>query len=915
MWQQRFNKLLRDQLRNWRLSLVGDLCLNLFTAFLGCLAVYIVLDRFLALPSGARLLLSGSLLAFFVVFFGIRFRHSRRSPASLFARYADGVSATKRQEILSAVELLRNPPDPETGPLHAHLREEVFERGVAALRSYPEAAPFSLAAFRRHLIIAGIALFAAIGLALPYQDIVGAVLPRIFAPSGDHPPYSPHRFEIADNLTVIYGDDLEVGARHRGPHPSEPVALMVRSPSGEHRLPAFHDGDGRYFQTLENVTAPVEISFATGRARSRWTPVEIRYQPRIGTTRLRITPPAYTGRPPREFFPGEEGLQGLEGSRVDLFVTANRPLVGGVIRFSDPEAKDSEASSWSRKATVSGEHTVRFSWELEKSGILDVSVEDPRGTRNASPYRLRQRVESDRGPTVAITEPSLFSLATPFSTISVKGYAEDDVGLARVGLLRSLDEFRDRRLDLPVQPGAKRLPVEREISLASLGVVPGEVLELSLGARDLRPGQPNFSYSDIVQIQIISEADYEEILWSRATIQDFAEKTRLTFNALEELHDQAMELAEDAADLDPQERADRLEALREQAAETRELFETYTADYPLFEVEKQAAEALRETIGTLSQFESSLAGMAPDAPFDEELRRAAETLQPSREQAAEMATRGEDLAGVESLMRLAAEYSRILEEQRLVTRRFEAAAPADDPQTLRDLGRREEELRDAVNNLRDQIRSTVEELSEKEALQELCDSATEFADRMDELGIGEKLNAAARQGASGAGDPARAESAAALAAMEQLLSECSGDAFGGMCQGQLNFAARSPALRETLAQMMSGIGSGSGAGGGAGWGGDDGYAVAGMSPLHIPLVGPQRIRFFPGDFGGGSQSGEGRSDGSGRATNQATVEQAAAPAADTKPSEQERTSGAIEQSPERYRQAIENYFKNFSEMP
>ncbi len=912
MWQERFHKILRERLRSWRLSLAGDLCLNLFTAFLGCLAVYVLLDRFLALPEGARLLLSGSLLAVFALVFALRFRRDRRSPASLFARYADGFSATRRQEILSAVELLRQPPDPANGPLHAHLRENVFERGVAALRSYPEAAPFSLAAFRRHAVVAGIAACVAIGFVLPYRDVVGAVLPRIFAPAGDHPPYSPHRFEVPENLAVIYGDDLAVSALHRGPEPTEPVAVMVRSPSGEHRLPAFHDGEGRYFQTLENVTQPVEISFTTGRARSRWMPVEIRYQPRIGTTRLRVTPPAYTGRPAREFFPGEEGLRGLAGSRVDLYVTANRPLVGGVIRFSNPEAPEPATAGWSRPATVSGEHTVHFRWELEESGVLDVSVEDPRGSRNARPYRLRQTVETDRGPTVAITEPALFSLATPYSTVTVRGYAEDDIGLARVGLLRSLDEFRDRRLELPVVPGSTRLPVERALSLADLGVVPGEVLEISLGARDLHPGQPNFSYSEVVQIQIISEADYEELLWSRATIRDFSEKTRRTFNALEDLHRQTLELAENAGDLDAAERSEQLAALREQAAETRELFESYAADYPLFEVEKQAAETLREITGLVSQFESDLGGMNPAAPspLDDQLRAAAESLQPGRQQAGEMAGRGEDLAGTETMMGLATEFSRLLEEQRLVTRRFEAAAPGDDPETLQDLARREAELRDAVNDLRDRIRSAAEDLADNEELADLCSSANHFADRMDELGIGEKLGRAASQGAAGAGDPARSESAAALAAMERLVSECSGDAFGGMCQGGLNFAVRSPALRETLAQMMSGFGSGGGAGGGSGWGGDDGYAVAGMTPLQIPLVGPQRIRFVPGDFGGGSQGGEGRGDGSGGSTDPSTVEQAAAPETDPATTEQERTGGTIEQSPEKYRQAIKAYFKN-----
>ncbi len=924
MWQKRFSDLLDNRLRSWRLSLFGDLCMKLFTALIGCVAIYVLLDRFLAIPSEARLLLSGMLLVLFAVLFSIRFRRSRRSPEALFARYADRFSETKRQEILSALELLRNPPDPQTGPLHAHLREDVFERGVSALRSYPEAAPFSLAAFRRHALIAGIAAFVAVGFALPYRDIVGAVLPRIFAPTGDHPPYSPHRFALPDDLTVIYGDDLEVSAIHDGPVPTDPVALMVRSPAGEHRLPAFHDGEGRYFQTIENVTTPIEVSFTTGRARSRWTPVTIRYQPRIGTTRLRITPPAYTGRPTREFYPGEQGLRALKGSRAELFVTANRPLVDGVLRFMNPDAPDPEASSWRRDAEVSGEHTVRFSWELEESGLIEIWVEDPHGTRNATPYRLSQKVDPDRGPTVSITEPGLFSLATPYSTIQVKGYAEDDVGLSRVGLLRSLDEFRDRRLDLPVQPGAKRHSVQQEISLASLGVVPGEVLELSLGARDLRPGQPNFTYSGVVQIQIISEGDYEEMLWNRANIRDFAEKTRLTFEALEELHDRTVELAEKADSLDPEERAKQLEALREQAAETRKLFETYAGDYPLFEVEKEAGEALGEIVDLISGFESSLDEMNPGtpSPLDEQLRQAADSLRPGREQAGEMAEKGEDLAGVQEFMQLANEYSRLLEEQRLVTRRLDAAAPEDDPQTLRDLGRRESELREAIDDLLDRIRSTVQEHSGNPALKQMCDSATEFADRMDELAIGELLGEAARQAGSAAGGPAREASAAALAAMEQLLSDCSGDAFGGMCQGGLNFAVRSPAMRETLAQMMGRFGMGSGgtggsAGGGVGWGGDDGYAVAQMSPLMIPLVGPQRIRFIPGDFGGGSPSGAGRGDGSGQGVNQATVEQAAAPTADQEPAEQERAGSVIERTPERYRQAIERYFnhKELSDSP
>ena len=53
--------------------------------------------------------------------------------------------------------------------------------------------------------------------------------------------------------------------------------------------------------------------------------------PLIESARLRITPPEYANRAPYEGPLPKDGVSGLSGAKVDVFLRSNRPLAGGTL--------------------------------------------------------------------------------------------------------------------------------------------------------------------------------------------------------------------------------------------------------------------------------------------------------------------------------------------------------------------------------------------------------------------------------------------------------------------------------------------------------------------------------------------------------------------------------------------------------
>jgi len=111
---------------------------------------------------------------------------------------------------------------------------------------------------------------------------------------------------------------------------------------------------------------------------------------------------------------------------------------------------------------------------------------DRRGGAEVAANVFGQRDAAGRQrPFVRVTQPEKTSLATPTALLPVTLSAEDDCGISRLQLFRSLNDSRPLASDLPLPARLSRRPdgsvyVEQTVSLplGRYGLEPGDVIKL-----------------------------------------------------------------------------------------------------------------------------------------------------------------------------------------------------------------------------------------------------------------------------------------------------------------------------------------------------------------------------------------------------------------------------------------------------
>src|SRR5439155_13433119 len=126
------------------------------------------------------------------------------------------------------------------------------------------------------------------------------------------------------------------------------------------------------------------------------------------------------------------------------------------------------------------------------------------------PFATSVFLLNDERPTVRLVQPPAISLATPTVSLPVVIAAEDDYGISRIELYRSLNDSRPIPMSIPVQtPPATRQTVTVLLPLASYGLEPGDEIKLFARAEDNDPAGPKGAESPIAVVRIIAQADFE----------------------------------------------------------------------------------------------------------------------------------------------------------------------------------------------------------------------------------------------------------------------------------------------------------------------------------------------------------------------------------------------------------------------
>ena len=899
-----FNNGLRRVHRQWRRGLYGVWLLEV-AGWAGILmAVACWSDLLMAWNDTMRMVLAISVLVLIVAaairglagFAGCGMREA--------ARHADTQLASRRREILTAYELVHESGEAPTG-LERYLVDACVAVAALRLAQLPDARPHDRirAAWRR----LGLRLAVSWGPAVLAPAVAWVLLGRLFMPGADIPPYSRYRFDIQpEQPQVIYGSDQVLTVTIRGARVRRPVHFVTRQGNRIQQTLCFQADATTFVQRVERVMHPLEFTFMTGRARSRWHRLDVLMQPQITTARIRVVPPAYSRRQTREADLGNEPVQDLKGTRLELRVASNRPLKGGTLSF---RASGSTGLVYQVEARPVGRNEVQFDWTLDRSATVEAVIRDILGTACRAPLTLRQKLVPDELPEPVIHEPAQYALATPDIRVPVTGSVRDDIGLHRVELLRALTGYRDRALTMPMDEGSVSCTVTGCLDLARLGVEPGQVVELALEAMDNNPQLTGIGVSDVVRLQIISAAEYADIMQAQTTLEAFSARFAQLAEGREALARALAEAQKQEARAPGSEAAAQAwETVKQQTAEWSQQVAMVASEFAAFDLEKQLQNTAAEMQSKLQALQErsdwSAGGTGAREALADLLGAGGKDLQSVLDQAG-------DAERIGRIMQCAAWFRGLYERQEMVVRRLNRYVAGEHELVSLDmLGQTQAEIRRELIALTNQLASSVGEIPE--TYPELRDSVLEFLGILQELDIPAPMQLCSDACRNQSGRDAYDHALRALELMSQLLSRCKGNAMGGLCDGALRFkipgelgSTMSQLLKSLMGQFATGVGIGEAGSAGTGMMGvgDGGYR-AGRSPVNVPVYGPFRRDPATLSTGGASGNGRGPAGGAGGLDQPGVLERVE----DRNVSAPAGEGIELEQVPQRYREAVKRFY-------
>jgi hypothetical protein len=493
--------------------------------------------------------------------------------------------------------------------------------------------------------------------------------------------------------------------------------------------------------------------------------------------------------------------------------------------------------------------------------VTDVASEKSNDTFSASVSLLR-----DDRPFVRILEPKPNSFATPDVSLPISILAEDDYGVTRVQVFRSLNDSRPLGLDVPLpattQPSAAaaipptRLPVGMSLPLAKYGLTPGDVIKLFARVEDNDPNGPKGSESSIVTVQIISREDLNRMTLAREGMEVLQSKYDQAQRRLEALDNEIRKEQEELNKLDPdsklaKDKEKELEKLANRVAEEADAIQDLANEDLPFDVDKKLRDQLKqlanETKLAGQEFEKSLneekkkgggIGRSVAGKKLDELRK--KIWQKKDELKEEANDPIEHLAKIFPLKEDEARFAELYLRQQDLAERMAAlkATGADDPKSksrMRDLEQEQKQLRDDLRDILNDIDSHVAALPDDPKLDPLREKAKKFAEAVRASQAADQMQGSESRLSEFNGPEAAQLAQRAADTLKKFIGQCNGMGDeAGMCLG---FQPKlSSALGNTVDQLLQAQGLSTGRGKGMN-GAGGGYSARRSTLNNVGLYG------------------------------------------------------------------------------
>ncbi len=799
----------------------------------------------------------------------------RQARASRLARRLDAAGGTGGK-ILSGWELeqqLRSPGPGNLRPVTAGLAHLAVSNAARLADQVPSSRAVPLRPLARAAAAAGLVGAVVALLVVVMPGVARTQWNRFAHPTADVPPYALTEFDVTPGDTSVpYGDELDVWAQTRG-EPVDELELVLRGAQGQpEALPMFQEPDGRWRAIIAKVTEPAEYFVRAYQARSHTYRIDVITLPQIRDVRVQITPPAYTNQGPYEGPVPQEGIVGVLGTRVQLWAESNRPLSRGSLRLQ----LGKEGSEVSFQPTTSGGSEVTGRFEITADGTFELRVVDVAGQPSREAFASTITRLPDERPFVRLVQPRTASLATPTASIPVETDAEDDYGVSRLQLFRSLNHSRPRPTDRDLPPEtSRRVHDVTYLPLSEYGLRPGDEIKLFARVSDNDPAGAKGSESSVVTVHVISQEEYERLLRVREGLNVLMSKYRQAQRRLENLAEEIKGLQKQLKEQDEkglvskQQREQLDKLIRRLELEAKEIAAAAAHRLP-YDIDENLSQQLDRLADQLTRGADDLQRLTGNqqlirGELARELAKLASQLGQQADLYAENAMVPLEL--LERIFPLVADQAKFVDivmRQKDLAERTAALKGRDgedDPAVkarMRDLEEEQRTIRDDLERLLDDIEDHVQLLPEDEQLDKLRQTATEFVEAVRQSGAADAMSDAEQALSDFQGTRAHEKALEAAEILEKFLQQC--DAMGSCAGGCLVFRpSLGQCIGNSVAQLLAemGLGFGSGSGSGFGSGSGNGFSARRGMMQNMGLYGsmPGLTGQEGGPFG---RSGDGR---------------------------------------------------------
>ncbi len=321
-------------------------------------------------------------------------------------------------------------------------------------------------------------------------------------------------------LKVARGDSFTLAVKvlqgDKIPEAAEATYQFADGDSAGEPLRAMEGGEFR--GRIESVNQPFHFTVTGGDDRSsiRDVPVEVVPPPTLKSLLIRVSPPAYTGIASSVLAPGLTQLKALEGTKLELEATANKPLAQAVLNIG-------QVPSGEKLVFDSGRTRFRAELLVKNNFNFWFDLRDREGFRNREAVRYEVRGYADMAPRVVIDEPKSDRDVPAEATIPVRVMLDDDFGLQSGKMVYQLatgDSEPQAAVVIPLwtapEPGhgpevgsfVKHQEVAHNWQLGPLKLPVGTVITFHAEALDFdRIKGPNLGKSRELRLRIISKED------------------------------------------------------------------------------------------------------------------------------------------------------------------------------------------------------------------------------------------------------------------------------------------------------------------------------------------------------------------------------------------------------------------------